>query len=211
MRILLLTALCAFTLKPAAQDFEKSIPGLRLGYSANRALYKTPETQNSRWVHGAYAGLQIKIPFDNRLYFKPFIDVHYRGMELETALPDQYRKIEEVQIRVAPLLHLQISGEKNKPGGWFVHAGPSIGFGVWGRQTRQDGNNNAVTQNLKYGFQSYGRYDFTIHVGLGYETRGGLQLHADYNHGMSNMINTEFGPLLKFRYLSGGISIPLRK
>lgn len=211
MRILFLIAFSTLSLKPFAQDAERVIWALRLGYSANQAVFKIPQTQATQRVDGGYFGLQLKIPFDNRLYFKPLVDLHYRGMKLQTAIPNEFSSITEAQIRVAPLLHLQLTGKKNKPGALFIQAGPSFGFGVWGRQTRQNNNNTPETQKLKYGFQAYGRYDFTLHAGLGIETRGGFQLHVDYNHGLSNMINTEFGPVLKYRYLSAGISLPIRK
>lgn len=211
MRILFLIACSTLFLKTIAQDSERVIWALRLGYSANQAVFKIPQSQATQRVDGGYFGLQLKIPFDNRLYFNPFIDLHYRGMEVQTPVANEFSSITEAQIRVATLLHLQLTGQKNKPGGLFIQAGPSFGFGVWGRQTRQNNSNTSVTQKLKYGFQAYGRYDFTLHAGLGIETRGGFQLHVNYNHGLSNMINTEFGPILKYRYLSAGIGIPIRK
>ena len=211
MRILLSAVCCTFFLHPFAQDFERTFWGVRIGYSANQAVFKTPEKISTQNVSGGYLGLHFKVPFDNRLYFKPFVDLHYRGMKVQAPVANEYSSIREIQIRVAPILHLQLTGQLNRPGGWFLQAGPSIGFGAGGRQIRQSNINTSVSNKLKYGFQAYGRYDATLHMGIGYETAGGLQINVDYNHGLSNMINTEFGPVLKYRYMSAGIGIPIRK
>lgn len=191
-----------------AQDQGAIHLGFRAGYNYGLSVYKAPAKINTNAVHGGYAGVQMKIPFDNHLFFAPQVDVNYRGMTIETPVVNQYSRVTEFQLRVAPLLQIDFAapGENTL----FLQFGPSVGFGIKGNQTKQDGSNNPVKSVLKYGYQAYGRYDANAHLGLGYETTGGFRILAEYVYGLGNMINTEFGPELKYRTLSLGVGFRLK-
>ncbi|HMO33742.1 MAG TPA: porin family protein [Lacibacter sp.] len=204
-RLLLLLLLCSAQL--LAQDLGPTRLGLRGGYQAGFAAFKLPSSQATNLHHGGYAGIFLKIPFDNHLFFKPVMDVAYRGMDVKEPVANQFSRINELQWRVAPLLQIDFTYPATGKGTWFVHFGPSIGFGLSGQQTKQSGSNQPESRSLRYGYQAYGRYDASAHVGLGYEGAGGMQLHVDYNHGLSNMINTELGPSLKYRSVSLGLAL----
>jgi hypothetical protein len=205
---LLLLLFLLLQLPTRAQDQGFTHMGFRAGYNYGFSSYKAPDKLPGKPVHGGYAGVQLKIPFDNHLFFAPQMDVNYRGMTLKQPAANEYSKITEFQLRLAPLLQVDFgTPDKNT---YFLQFGPSIGFGIKGKQTRQDGNNNPLQKNLTYGYQAYGRYDASAHLGLGYETAAGFRLLAEYVHGISNMINTEFGPNLKYSSISLGIGFRLK-
>lgn len=191
-----------------AQDLGKIHMGFRAGYNYGLSVFKAPGKLGSNPVHGGYAGVQLKIPFDNHLFFAPQMDVNYRGMTLKTPVANEFSKVTEFQVRVAPLLQIDFAQPDQNT--FFLQFGPSIGFGLKGNQTKQDASNNPVKSQLRYGYQAYGRYDANAHIGFGYETAEGFRFMAEYIHGIGNMINTEFGPVLKYRTISLGIGFRLR-
>jgi Outer membrane protein beta-barrel domain len=194
-----------------AQDMGHVVLGVKGGYNYSLSYFNTNKTLPVKPVHGGYVGAMLKIPFDNRLFFAPQIDVSYRGMKTDSLQKNQYSSISEFHLRIQPLLQLNFKKPESKSNTLFVHFGPSIGFGITGKQIKQDAANNPVSGTLKYGFTNYGRYDAHWHTGIGYETTGGLRLLLEYAHGLGNMINTDGGALLKYRNISLGIGYWLGK
>jgi hypothetical protein len=194
-----------------SQDMNHIRIGIKAGYNYNLSQYKTNKNLPVKGVHGGYAGMLLKIPFDNRLYFVPQMDVSYRGTKTDSPQKYEFSSIKEFHLRVMPLLQIEFTNPAEKRNTWFLQIGPSIGFGITGKQIKQDGNNVPVSANLKYGYQAYGRYDANWHTGLGYETTDGLRILLDYAHGLGNMINTENAGRLKYRTISLGVGYWLSK
>lgn len=188
-----------------AQDMGHILWGIKGGYNFSLSYFNTNQKLPVTPVHGGYAGAMLKIPFDNRLFFVPQIDVSYRGMKTDSLQRNQYSSITEFHLRVQPLLQLNFKHPQEKVNTLFVEFGPSVGFGLTGKQTKQDANNNSIKGKLKYGFTNYGRYDANWHTGIGYETTNGLRILLEYAHGLGNMINTDDGPILKYRNISLGV------
>ncbi len=201
----LLSVLIACTLFASfgfSQDLGKIYSGIKGGYNYVLSNYSASKTSA---VHGGYAGFMMKIPFENRLHFTPQIDINYRGMKADSLPKKELSKVTEFQVRVMPLLQIDFKHPDENANTMFVQFGPSLGFGIMGNQTKQDAAGTPVNAKLKYSFQAYGQFDASWHAGIGYETTGGLRLLADYSYGISNMINTDFGPVLKYHTISAGI------
>ena len=194
-----------------SQDMGHLVLGIKGGYNYSLSTYNTNKKLPTNAVHGGYAGLMLKVPFDNRLFFVPQIDASYRGFSTDSLQRNVYSSIKEVHIRVQPLLQLNFKHPESKSNTLFVQFGPSVGFGMWGRETKQDNANLPSEANLRYGFKYYGRYDANWHTGIGYETTNGLRFLLEYAHGLGGMINTDDGPSLKYRNLSIGIGYWLGK
>jgi hypothetical protein len=85
--------------------------------------------------------------------------------------------------------------------GFFVEAGPQISFLM---SAKQDGPNDK-TYDIK---SQYDKADLGVNAGLGYLTRIGLGIKADYYFGLANIIdegNTKDGPELKNRAIAIGL------
>jgi hypothetical protein len=196
---------CFISYQTTAQEMGHVLWGLKLGYNYNLSSFKTNKQLPVTGVHGGYGGVMLKIPFDKGVYFMPQIDASYRGTKTDSLQKNELSSVKELHIRVMPLLQVEFNKAEGNNNTFFLQFGPSVGFGMKGTQVKQDGNNVPVKGNLKYGFQSYGRYDANFHAGLGYETTNGLRILLDYAHGLGNMINTEQGGRLKYRTISLGI------
>ena len=185
-----------------SQGIGKIYYGVKAGYNLVFSNFSASETKA---VHGGYIGAMMKIPFENRVHFSPQIDINYRGMQTDSLPKNTFSKVKEFQVRVLPLIQIDFKHPDEKANTAFVQFGPSLGFGITGDQTKQDAAGVPTSGKLKYGFQAYGQFDANWHLGIGYETTGGLRLLVDYAYGLSNMINTEFGPLLKYQTVSAGV------
>lgn len=202
--ILLISLFCVNGLLKA-QETEKILKGVKAGYNLTFSTYKSASKLDTKPFHGGYLGAMMKIPFDNHLFFVPQVDFSYRGMATDSLKPNEFSSIKEVHLRVQPLLQIDFKHPKEHSNTFFLQFGPSIGFGMLGRQVKQDWGNVPADQKLKYGFQAYGKYDAHWHTGLGYENTSGLRVLLEYAHGLGNMINTDDGPSLKYRTVSLGI------
>lgn len=201
--LLLVLVVCTISVSYSySQSIGKIHYGVKAGYNYVFSNFSASETKA---VHGGYIGAMMKIPFENRLHFSPQIDINYRGMQTDSLPKNTYSKVKEFQVRVLPLVQIDFKHPDEKANTMFVQFGPSVGFGITGDQTKQDAAGVPANTKLKYGFQAYGQFDASWHLGIGYETTGGLRLLVDYGYGLSNMINTEFGPNLKYQTVSAGI------
>lgn len=205
---LLITAVTLFSTLCYAQDLGKVYFGIKGGYNYEMAGYSAAKTTPT---HGGYAGIMLKVPFENRLHFVPQIDVNYRSMSARSLPPKTFSEISEWQCRVMPLLQIDFKKPDAHKNTCFVHFGPSLGFGITGQQTKQDENGVAATGKLKYGFMDYGQFDASAQFGFGYETAGGFRVLLDYTYGLSSMINTDDAPLLKFNAVNFSIGYWFRK
>ncbi len=179
-----------------AQDLGKIEKGITLALQTDGSIYKKEISYPTKYQYGGHAGLMMKIPFDYHVFFVPQTDLNFRKFQQKQPVSGEYFYIEEWQVRVAPMLEIDF----NQPGKhtFFIQFGPSIGFGLKGKQSRIN-NNQEEKRPLKYGFQAYGKYDASAHAMLGYETRTGFRFAAEYVHGLGNMINTEYGARMKYR------------
>lgn len=204
MKSVLLTAVICLFISAAsfAQTLGKIEYGIKGGYNHVFSTFSAAETEG---FSGGYAGAIMKIPFDNRLFFTPQIDFNYRGMKSNALPAGTYSKLSELQVRLMPVVQIDFKHPSKNENTLFVMLGPSLGFGLTGNQTKQDGAGVPVNAKLKYGFQHYGRYDANWHTGFGYETTGGLRLLLDYTYGFGNMINTDEAPSLRYHSFSAGI------
>lgn len=199
---LLLTFCTVISTVSKSQGLGKIYYGLRGSYSYIIAPFTLSKTEPT---HGGDVGVMMKVPFDNRLYFTPQVDFNYRGMKAKTLVPNEYSKISELQFRVMPLVQIEFKHPDKNENTFFLSTGPSLGFGLLGKQVKQDGGGTPADRDLHYGFARYGRFDAQYHLGLGYETTNGLRLLLNYSHGLGNMINTDGAGNLRYRAISAGI------
>ncbi len=182
-----------------AQDLGKIEKGFTVALQADGSIYQKNNSYPTKFQFGSHVGFMMKIPFDYHVFFVPQADLNFRKFQQKKPVSGEYYSIEEWQMRIAPMLEIDI----NKPGSntLFFQFGPSIGFGLKGKQTKYN-NTQEEKRSLKYGFQSYGRYDASAHAIIGYEKTSGLRFAVEYIHGLGNMINTEMGARMKYRTIA---------
>lgn len=207
MKILLsaLTLFISFTVNSQVQF------GLFAGPQVTDVRYTiTDKRQESSIKIGVNAGLQMKIPFENRLSFSPSVMYNLRGYKVDKfngipLLPDATAVNVETTFHTIELAFLLQHDFNLEPGHFFVRFGPSLDFALFGNEKFTTDNNTKVDRSMKFGFADYGHYLASIIVHLGYETENGLFASAYYNYGLTTMSNRDRGPGINNR--AAGVSI----
>lgn len=81
-------------------------------------------------------------------------------------------------------INIPIMAQLQTTSGFFVEAGPQIGFMIKAREDRNTGNDIDLEDKLR-------KTDFALGAGLGYLSRIGLGVNARYVHGLSNVYNND--------------------
>jgi len=195
-----------------AQDLGMIQKGVTMAIQVDGSMYQNSNKLKTQFQGGGHIGFLYKIPFDYHVFFVPQADLNYRRFSLKEKTVGEYYRIQEYQLRIAPLLEIDFKnpGENTI----FIQFGPSIGYGITGKQTTYYSSGNLILEEkrtLKYGFQYYGRYDANAHLAVGYETVSGFRFLAEYVYGLSNMINTEMAARLKYRSFALEVGMLLGK
>ena len=166
--------------------------------------------QESSLKIGVNVGMQIKVPFENRLSFAPSIMYNLRGYKVNKftglAFPPDSSAINVNTsfhtIEVAFLLQHDFNLE---PGHFFIRVGPSLDFALFGNEKFTTNSNTEVDRSMKFSFSDYGHYLASAIIQFGYEAKNGLFVYAHYNYSLTTMNNWDFGPEIGNR--AAGFSI----
>ncbi|HWR32068.1 MAG TPA: porin family protein [Chitinophagaceae bacterium] len=202
----LLTGLVVFF--AANSQFEV---GLFAGPQATAARYTIlNQKQKNELKYGFQAGIGLKVPFENKLFFAPAGFYSLKGYKVtltefvyppDTAAKDNSTSIHTFEL--AALLQYDLS---SNPGHAFIKIGPSLDFHLSGKEKFNLKNGNAVSRNMKFSNEGeYGHFSANMLAQLGYETGSGFFAFAQYTHGMASTNNEDGGP--KIRHRAYGISI----
>ncbi|MEP7375031.1 MAG: porin family protein [Chitinophagaceae bacterium] len=166
---------------------------------------KQPNSQK----YGFQLGASLKVPFDDKLYFAPTAFYSLKGYKVKfnqrSYFPDSLAVDNNTTIHtfeLAPLLQYDFS---NQPGHFFVKFGPSIDFQLSGKEKYNRSDRTTVDRKMGFSFTRYGHYAANFITQLGYETKDGLLLFAQYSHGIGKTTNADGGPGIWHRVI--GISI----
>lgn len=166
---------------------------------------KQPASQK----YGFQLGGSLKVPFDNKLYFSPAVFYSLKGYKVKlnqrSSFPDSLAIDNNTTIHtfeLAPLLQYDFSIH---PGHFFVKFGPSIDFQLFGKEKYNQSNRTVVDRKMGFSFTQYGRFAASLITQLGYESKDGFLLFAQYSHGVGSMNNADGGPGIWHRVI--GISI----
>jgi hypothetical protein len=178
--------------------------GVFAGAQATTAKYKVRETeQQTGYKYGPLAGVAIKIPFENHLYFTPSFYYNKKGYSVilkDTSHPPGIDAIaNETSIHtidIAPLFMITMSA---KPSHMFVQFGPVFDGVISGneRVTKKDGA--IVERPMKFSFSEYGRITASVVGKVGFESGSGFFIAAQYAHGLGSLNNADGGPSIKHR------------
>ena len=184
------------------------------GPQATSAHYVVGEnTQPSSYKFGGMAGVGLKVPFDNQIYFFPTAYYSLKGYKVTlndpSFPPTQFAKNNNTTIQtleIAPMLQVDFS---KKPAYWFVRFGPAVDFAFYGKEVfdtvSRTGTKARVSRSMVFSFGDYGRISASANLHLGYQARQGLMVFAFYNLGIGSMNNADNGPRILHRI--GGLAV----
>ena len=165
--------------------------------------------QQAQYKFGFHAGVGLKIPFDNHLYFSPSAFYSLKGYKVKFTQrafpPDTTATDNNTSIHTFELAFLLQFDFGDKPAHFFIKAGPSLDFQLAGKEKYHLKNGTLVTHAMPYGFAQYGHYSASLLTQLGFETSGGSFITAQYNLGLASLNNADNGPVIKHRTI--GLSI----
>ncbi len=184
--------------------------GIFAGPQATGALYTIlNQKQKNEMKYGFQAGVGLKVPFENKLFFAPAAFYSMKGYKVtftEFAFPpDTNAKDNNTSIHTFELAALLQFDLSNKPSHVFLKAGPTLDFLLFGKETYNLKNGTSVSRNMKFSDGDYGHFSANMLAQIGYETGGGFMIFAQYTHGMASTSNADGGP--KIRHRAYGISI----
>ncbi len=181
------------------------------GPQATTALYKVEEVkQKTSMKYGFQVGGNMKIPFENLLFFSPTVLYSMKGYKVNFTRyafpPDVDAKDNDVILHtfeIAPLLQVDFSKD---PAHFFIKFGPSLDVQLFGKESfHLMSTGAAVHRNIKLGFGDYGYVSMNAIAQFGYETSTGFSLFAQYNFGIGSISNADYGPKIYHRV--AGISV----
>ena len=189
------------------QSIEAQKPryGIFGGPQITSAKFKINGDELSKdYVAGLQLGLNMKVPFENNLYFSPALYYSHKGYKirfnqpsLQPSLLAKETRTSIHTIELAPLLQYDFS---KKPSHFFIRIGPAIDFAFfgWERYTQHDGKK--VSEQMKFSTEHYyGPFTAQGVLHFGYESANGITVFAQFAEGMGSMSNTDGGPTIKHR------------
>jgi Outer membrane protein beta-barrel domain len=191
-------------------SFSQNQFGLFAGGQATTAHYKIDdEKQETKFKYGFQAGVNMKVPFDKKLYFAPMAFYSMKGYDVTftqfRSMPDSMAANNFTTIHtfeLAPLLQIDLG---NGPTHGYIRFGPSIDFQLAGKEEYDMRTNGSVSRDMPFGFDKYGRVGANLLFHLGLETNGGFFFFGHCTYGFGNINNTDGGP--EIRHRGFGISI----
>jgi len=184
--------------------------GIFAGPQATGTLYSiNNQKQDQKMKFGFQAGAVMKVPFENKLFFAPSAFYSLKGYDVTyssfNGLPDASAKDNSTRIHTFELAALLQYDFSNQPGHFFIKAGPSLDFQLFGNEKFNLANGGSVDRKMSFAPNDYGRYSANLLGQLGFETASGFMIFAQYSHGAANISNRDAGPSIKHRVY--GISI----
>jgi len=209
----IVTSLCLFSAFASFSQVELGIIG---GPQITSAKYKIEgEDQPTDHKYGVQAGLTMKVPFENNLYFAPAFYYSLKGYKVtfnKGAFPPSDEAINNDTkmhtVETAALLQYDLS--KN-PNHFFIKGGFAVDLIISGKEQFDVLPRGTVNRNMKFSFGDYGRITASTNVHFGYETKSGLIIIAHYAHGIGSMNNADYGPRIFNRIAGISLGYYLRK
>jgi hypothetical protein len=202
-RPFLIVAMILFSFSLHAQKPDFVIFGGAQATSAKYTIQNVKQPSEARY--GPMAGLALKIPFENNLYFFPAVYYSRKGYEVafnRFVSPPSDKALNNKTsihtVELAPLFQIDLAKSQAHP---FVRFGISADFVFGGTENFDTSANGSgtVTRPMVFSFGDYGRITASANFHLGYEFQNGLMLFAHYTHGLGDANNADGGPSILHR------------
>lgn len=179
---------------------------LRAGVQTSSAHYKRQgEKISTDHVTGFYAGIAGQAYFDDKVAFVTGLHYSARGFAVKT-LPGDTLRTYRLNYLDIPLL-IQVDFGKTRGKGMYGKIGPSIGIGLFGRESYTGANGIKIRKPavMSVTGNNFGLFDASLNAALGYAITQKFFAEATYTYGIGNINNDPNGPNIKSRSLSVGI------
>jgi len=191
-----LSVLMVFAILGSAQEVKWGIFG---GPQVTSARYIiNGEKQPTDPKYGFQLGTNLKIPFENKLYFSPAVFYSLKGYKVNfnqrSNPPDSLAVDNNTTIHTVELAALLQYDFNDQPNHFFVKLGPSLDIQIAGKEKFNRSNRTFVEQDMEFSFTKYGYAGANIIMQFGYETKSGFQYSIQYTHGIGSVNNADNGP-----------------
>lgn len=147
---------------------------------------------------GVVAGVGLKTLLEGPVYFSPQLSYSQKGYSVRFTEranpPDSAAVANDVTLRsvnLTPMLQVNFSKQANY---LFVRFGPSFEFNISGTEKYDSTNGRSVTRSLPFAFDKYSYASVSLVGQLGFQHHSGLTVFAFYNHNVSSLNNSDYGP-----------------
>ncbi|HEY5408065.1 MAG TPA: porin family protein [Ginsengibacter sp.] len=150
---------------------------------------------------GITVGIAIDAPLSSNFSFQPALNFIQKGYKIE----DQGSK-ETVNLNYLEVpFNFVYSTRKNE--GFFIGAGPSLAYGISGKDKFTSDGMPDDNQKVKFGSSGdeVKTFDFGVNALAGYKMKGGFMISANYNLSLSKINNDDGsgdGSTIKNKYFS---------
>ena len=159
--------------------------------------------QETEHKQGFMAGIGLTSQVEGPLYFAPSLSYSRKGYKVSFdrpgVPPDSAALNNNTTINVlalAPLLQLNFSQSKSH---FFFRFGPALDIALSGREVFDSAGGKRVDRAMAFESVAYSPATAYANFHLGYEHKSGLTLYAHYEHGLSNLNNSDLGPIILHR------------
>ena len=198
LKLTLFAALCAF----ATASFAQLSFGIKGGL--NLASIRTNETElNPKTLTTFQVGAVLEFGITDHLALHSGLSLQGKGAKLEETILQQTLATTRSPMYLQIPLHILYKGS-----GFFVGAGPYIGFGVAGK-AKNDFSGQSETNTLKFGDtvdDDWAPLDFGVGVQAGVKL-GSFRVGAGYDLGLSNVLPKDKADASGNSYQNGVINI----
>ncbi|HEY0039286.1 MAG TPA: porin family protein [Flavisolibacter sp.] len=167
---------------------------------------------------GFGVGVSSEIPLSSQVSLRPSLNLLQKGGKLKSAFDmdggdgSMFPSIEiDNKLYYAELPVTLVYNVNLSTGKLFFGAGPSVGFGLFGKtkvtstnpldpSEKEEEEIDAFKKD-EDGESPYKRFDLSANAIAGYQWKSGLYVNAGYSLGLSNMIESEDGESMKNRGL----------
>lgn len=205
-KLLLASAILSISLISSAQVELGVFAGPQIT-SVNYKIQGVKQENDSKT--GFQAGVALKVPFENNLFFVPMAFYSLKGYKVTLnrfVYPPDVNAVDNNttlhNFELAALLQYDFN---RNPGHFFIRIGPSLDFQLIGKEKFTLVGGGSVDRKMKFGPGEYGRYSANYLGHFGYETASGFTIFAQYTHGAANINNADGGPAIRHR--AYGISV----
>ena len=163
----------------------------------------TNKKQETDMKIGFQAGVGMKIPFENKLFFAPAAFYSMKGYKVTYNLfndfPNFDAKDNNTTIHTFELAALLQYDFNTAPNHFFIKAGPSLDFQLFGHEKINLKSGGIIDRKMKFSYGDYGRYSANLLAHIGYEMSNGFLIFAQYTHGLASIGNYDNGPVINHR------------
>lgn len=162
--------------------------GLTAGSSFSNVTVKSGGVSASpKSKTGITAGIVINAPLSSNFNFQPALNLIQKGYKIEYQGSKETVNFNYLEVP----LNLVYNTQKNE--GFFIGAGPSLAYGISGKDKFSADGMPDDNQNVKFGSgaDEVKAFDFGVNALAGYKMKGGFVLSANYNLGLSKLNNDD--------------------